>query len=285
MYKVLKNKKISPNSFLMEIKAQDIINKAMPGQFIILMTKEDSERIPLTIYDIDKKNGTLSLIYQVVGASTEELSYVTNEIFAITGPLGKPNEICANPEEYKNKKIVYVAGGVGIAPVYPQVKYLKDHGYNIDVIYGSRNAQLLLIRDKIEKAARKVFYATDDGSFGQKGFVTDILEKNINNYDICVAIGPMMMMKNVCELTKKYNLKTIVSMNPLMVDGSGMCGACRCEIEGKPKFACIDGPEFDGHKVNFDLAMKRMNIYKEEEQELLNKMRNSIVSEQERSND
>ena len=279
MYKVLKNKKISPNSYLMEIEAEDIIKNALPGQFVILMTKEDSERIPLTIYDIDDKRKTVSVIYQVIGASTEEMTKIKDEIFAITGPLGKPNEMCADPEEYKGKRIVYVAGGVGIAPVYPQVKYLKEKGFDIDVIYGSRNAQLLLIRDKIEKVAKKIRYATDDGSFGKKGFVTDILEKHINDYDICVAIGPMIMMKNVAELTKKYNLKTIVSMNPLMVDGSGMCGACRCEIEGKPKFACIDGPEFDGHKVNFDLAMKRMNIYKEEEHELLEKMKKSLKAE------
>ena len=279
MYKVLKNEKISPNSYLMEIEAEDIIKNALPGQFVILMTKEDSERIPLTIYDIDDKRKTVSVIYQVIGASTEEMTKIKDEIFAITGPLGKPNEKCADPEEYKGKRIVYVAGGVGIAPVYPQVKYLKEKGFDIDVIYGSRNAQLLLIRDKIEKVAKKIRYATDDGSFGKKGFVTDILEKHINDYDICVAIGPMIMMKNVAELTKKYNLKTIVSMNPLMVDGSGMCGACRCEIEGKPKFACIDGPEFDGHKVNFDLAMKRMNIYKEEEQDLLEKMRKNLKAE------
>lgn len=279
MYKVIKNERISPNSYLMEIKAQDVINKALPGQFVILMAKEDSERIPLTIYDIDRKQGILSVIYQVVGASTEEMTKIKDELFAVTGPLGKPNEICANPENYKGKKIVYVAGGVGIAPVYPQVKYLKEKGFDVEVIYGARNAELLLIRNKIEKVAKKVRYATDDGSFGQKGFVTNILEDNIKNYDICVAIGPLIMMKNVAELTKKYNLKTIVSMNPLMVDGSGMCGACRCEIEGKPKFACIDGPEFDGHKVNFDLALKRMNIYKNEEEKLYKKMKKFLISE------
>lgn len=278
MYKVLKNERISPNSYLMEIKAQDVINKALPGQFVILMTKEDSERIPLTIYDIDRKKGILSVIYQVIGASTEEMTTIKDEIFAVTGPLGKPNEICADPEKYKGKRIVYVAGGVGIAPVYPQVKYLKEKGFDVDVIYGSRSAELLLIRDKIEKVARKIRYATDDGSFGQKGFVTDVLEKHIKDYDICIAIGPLIMMKNIADLTRKYKLRTIVSMNPLMVDGSGMCGACRCEIEGKPKFACIDGPEFDGHKVNFDLALKRMNIYKEEEQELYKKMKKFLVS-------
>ena len=276
MYKILKNEKISPNSYLMEVVAPEAIRNVMPGQFVIVMGKEDSERIPLTIYDYDQETGVLSLIYQVIGASTEELSTLTDEIFAVVGPLGKGNEICSNPEEFKGKRIVYVAGGVGIAPVYPQVKHLKARGFDIDIIYGSREKDLLLIRDKAEAVAKNVYYATDDGSFGEKGFVTTILEREIGNYDICVAIGPIIMMKNVADVTKKYNVKTIVSMNPLMVDGSGMCGACRCEIEGKPKFACIDGPEFDGHKVNYDLAMKRMNIYKEEEKEKWEQMKKSL---------
>lgn len=269
MYKILRNEKISESSYLLTIKCPIVIKNAMPGQFIIVMSKEDSERIPLTIYDYNLDNGTLDLIYQVVGASTKELSENKDAVFAITGPLGKPNEICKNYEEYKGKGIVYVAGGVGIAPVYPQVKYLKEKGFIIDVIYGARSKDLLLIKDKIEHVASKVYYVTDDGTYGEKGFVTDVLKKHINEYDICVAIGPVIMMKNVAELTKEYNLKTIVSMNPIMVDGTGMCGACRCEVEGKPKFACIDGPEFDGHKINFDIALKRMNIYKKEEKELI----------------
>lgn len=269
MYKILRNEKISKSSYLLTIKCPIVIKNAMPGQFIIVMSKEDSERIPLTIYDYNLENGTLDLIYQVVGASTKEISENKDAVFAITGPLGKPNEICKNYEEYKGKRIVYVAGGVGIAPVYPQVKYLKEKGFIIDVIYGARSKDLLLIKDKIEQVASKVYYVTDDGTYGEKGFVTDVLKQHINEYDICVAIGPVIMMKNVAELTKEYNLKTIVSMNPIMVDGTGMCGACRCEVEGKPKFACIDGPEFDGHKINFDIALKRMNIYKKEEEELI----------------
>ncbi len=269
MYKILRNEKISKSSYLLTIKCPIVIKNDMPGQFIIVMSKEDSERIPLTIYDYNLENGTLDLIYQVVGASTKELSENKDAVFAITGPLGKPNEICKNYEEYKGKRIVYVAGGVGIAPVYPQVKYLKEKGFIIDVIYGARSKDLLLIKDKIEQVASKVYYVTDDGTYGEKGFVTDVLKQHINEYDICVAIGPVIMMKNVAELTKEYNLKTIVSMNPIMVDGTGMCGACRCEVEGKPKFACIDGPEFDGHKINFDIALKRMNIYKKEEEELI----------------
>lgn len=281
MYKIIYNKKISSNSYEMAIVAPMVVEKAIPGQFVIVMTKEDSERIPLTIYDYDKDKGILYIIYQVVGASTEELSYAAKEIFSVAGPLGNPNEICASPEKYKDKRIVYVAGGVGIAPIYPQVKYLHDKGFKIDIIYGARSADLLLIRQKVEKVANKIRYATDDGSFGTKGFVTDILEKYINDYDICVTIGPVIMMKNVAELTKKYKLKTIVSMNPLMVDGSGMCGACRCEVDGKPRFACIHGPEFDGHKVNFDLAMKRMNVYKEEEKLKWEEMKKHLSKEQE----
>ena len=273
MYKVISNKKISDNSYEMILNAPLVIEKCIPGQFVIVMGKEDSERIPLTIYDYNKERGELSLIYQVVGASTEELSTIKDKLYSVAGPLGNPNEICLNTEDFKNKRICYIAGGVGIAPVYPQVKYLKEKGLNVDVIYGARSANLLLIRDKIEKVAHKMRYATDDGSFGTKGFVTDILEKNIKDYDIVVAIGPVIMMKNVAELTKKHNIKTIVSMNPLMVDGSGMCGACRCEVDGKPKFACIHGPEFDGHKVNFDIALKRMNIYKEEEYEKFEQMK------------
>lgn len=271
MYKILKNEKINKNSYLLSIKCPIVIKKALPGQFVIIMSQEDSERIPLTIYDYNLEDGILNLIYQVVGASTKELSENKEEIFALTGPLGNPNEICKNPDNYQNKRIVYVAGGVGIAPVYPQVKYLKEKGFNIDVIYGARSKDLLIIKEKIEKVASKVYYTTDDGTYGEKGFVTDVLKKHINEYDICVAIGPVIMMKNVSELTKKYNLKTIVSMNPIMVDGTGMCGACRCEVEGKPKFACIDGPEFDGHKIDFDIALKRLNIYKEEEEKLKNR--------------
>ena len=267
MYKVLENRKLKGNSYLMVVEAPLLIKNALPGQFVIVMAYPDSERIPLTIYDYDKESGCVSLIYQVVGASTDELTTIDKELFSIAGPLGNANEICKNPEEYRNRRIVYVAGGVGIAPVYPQVKYLKNCGFDVDVIYGARSADLFLIRDKIEKVARKVRYATDDGSFGTKGFVTDVLEKYHEDYDLCVAIGPVIMMKNVCDLTKKYGMQTIVSMNPLMVDGSGMCGACRCEVDGKPKFACIHGPEFDGHKVDFSLALKRMSIYKEEEKE------------------
>ena len=279
MYKIYYNKKISSNSYEMKIKAPLVVKNCLPGQFVIVMAHEDSERIPLTIYDYDSEKGILKVIYQVIGASTEELTTIKDELFSVSGPLGNANEICANPKEFKGKRICYVAGGVGIAPVYPQLKYLTERGFKIDVIYGSRNVDLLLIRKETEKLVNKISYATDDGSFGTKGFVTDILEKRIKDYDIVVAIGPVIMMKNVCTLTKKHNIPTIVSMNPLMVDGSGMCGACRCEVDGKPRFACIHGPEFDGHKVDFDLAMKRMNIYKEEEAIKWEEMKKRLAKE------
>ena len=274
MYKVIYNKKISENAYEMLVEAKDVVMSTMPGQFVIVMANINSERIPLTIYDYDKKLGHLYLIYQVVGASTLELTKIKDNLFSVTGPLGHPNEICMNIDEYKDKKILYIAGGVGIAPVYPQVKYLKENNLNVDIIYGARSKDLLLIQDKIEKLTN-VMYATDDGSYGIKGYVTDILKDKINDYDIVVAIGPVIMMKNVCDITKKNNVKTIVSMNPIMVDGSGMCGACRCIVDGKPKFACIDGPEFDGAKVDFDLALKRMNIYKEEEKIKYEEMMNN----------
>ena len=276
MYKIIYNKKINSNSYEMKVVAPLVIKKCLPGQFVLVMCKENSERIPLTIYDYDKEEGMLYLIYQVVGASTLELSYQSDSLYSVTGPLGNPNEICKNLEIYKDKRIVYVAGGVGIAPVYPQVKYLHEHGFSVDIIYGARNKDLFLIQDKIESVANNVYYATDDGSFGMKGFVTNVLEDHINDYDICVSIGPVIMMKNVSLLTKKYNLKTIVSMNPLMVDGSGMCGACRCMVDGKPKFACIHGPEFDGHKIDFDLVIQRLNTYKEEEKIKLEKMKQEL---------
>lgn len=274
MYKVILNEKISKDSYLIGIEDKNIIKNFIPGQFCIVMASENSERIPLTIYDYEK-SGIVYLIYQVIGASTLELSMVKDNIYSLAGPLGKPSELCLNYQDYINKKIVYVAGGVGIAPVYPQVKYLKDKGISVDIIYGARNKDLLLIRDKIENIAR-ITYTTDDGSFGIHGNVCDALSKVIKKYDYCVAIGPVIMMKYVCELTKKHHLKTIVSMNPIMVDGSGMCGACRCMIDGKMKFACTEGPEFDGHLVDFESALKRLNIYKEEEKDKLSLMEKKL---------
>ena len=276
MYKVIYNKKINDNSYEILINAPLITKNALPGQFVTVMAHDDSEKIPISIYDMDKEKGNVYLIYQVIGGSTLELSYVKDSLFSISGPLGKPGLVCNDLERIKNKKIIYIGGGIGIAPVYNQVKYLHDLGIKVDVIYGARNEEAMIIRDNIESVSNKVMYATDDGSYGIKGFVTTILEDVIDDYDLCVAIGPVIMMKSVCELTKKHNVETIVSMNPIMIDGTGMCGACRCKVDGKMKFACIDGPEFDGHKVDFDLALKRMNIYKEEEKEKLALMKERL---------
>ena len=276
MYKVLYNKKISKNTYEMAVVCSHVINNSLPGQFAIVMAFEDSERIPLTIYDIDKEKGILYLIYQVVGASTYELSFVKKELFSVSGPLGNPNKICKNPVEFQNRKILYIAGGVGIAPVYPQVSYLSKLGFKIDVIYGAKSKELFIIKDKIEKVSNKVFYVSDDGSYGKKGNVVDILKTKYKNYDLIVCIGSVIMMKYVCDFAKEHNIETIVSMNPVMVDGSGMCGACRCSVNGEVKFACIHGPEFDGLKVDFDSAIKRLNTYKEEELIKLQEMKERL---------
>lgn len=272
MYKVVKNDKISNNIFHMVIEDNGKCKNYIPGQFVIVMSNMDSERIPLTIYDYDAYLNQIHLIYQVVGASTLELSRITDNIFSLVGPLGNPSEICMNPEEYIDKKVLYIAGGVGIAPVYPQIKCLKEHGFDIDLIYGVKSKDFIIIDDKIKSVCRNIYYTSDDGSIGFKGNVVDYLKKIKDNYNYIVCIGPVIMMKNVSEYTKELGIKTIVSMNPIMVDGTGMCGACRCKVDGKTKFACIDGPEFDGALVDFDIALKRMNIYIEEEKEAMNRM-------------
>lgn len=272
MYKVVKNDKISKNIFHMVIEDNGKCKNYIPGQFVIVMSNMDSERIPLTIYDYDAYLNQIHLIYQVVGASTLELSRITNNIFSLVGPLGNPSEICMNPEEYKDKKVLYIAGGVGIAPIYPQIKCLKEHGFDIDLIYGVKSKDFIIIDDKIKSVCHNIYYTSDDGSIGFKGNVVDYLKEIKDNYNYIVCIGSVIMMKNVSEYTKELGIKTIVSMNPIMVDGTGMCGACRCKVDGKTKFACIDGPEFDGALVDFDIALKRMNIYIEEEKEAMNRM-------------
>ncbi|MBR1717896.1 MAG: sulfide/dihydroorotate dehydrogenase-like FAD/NAD-binding protein [Bacilli bacterium] len=272
MYKVVKNDKISNNIFHMVIEDNGKCKNYIPGQFVIVMSNMDSERIPLTIYDYDAYLNQIHLIYQVVGASTLELSRITDNIFSLVGPLGNPSEICMSPEKYKDKKVLYIAGGVGIAPVYPQIKHLKEQGFDIDLIYGVKSKDFIIIDDKIKSVCRNIYYTSDDGSIGFKGNVVDYLKKIKDNYNYIVCIGPVIMMKNVSEYTKELGIKTIVSMNPIMVDGTGMCGACRCKVDGKTKFACIDGPEFDGAYIDFDIALKRMNIYIEEEKEAMNRM-------------
>ena len=262
MYKVLKNELIAENIYELDVLAPLVVNKCLPGEFVMVMSYETSERIPLTIYDYDKNTGILKMIYQVVGASTLELTSVENEIFSVVGPLGNPSDLVVNIDEWKDKKILFVAGGVGIAPVYPQIKYLKENGIYVDCIYGVKNEKYLILEEEVEKLCENFYITTDDGSKGFSGMVTDCMKSLDKHYDKCVAIGPVIMMKYVSLVTKDLNISTTVSMNPIMVDGTGMCGACRLIVDGEVKFACVDGPEFDGHKVDFDAAIKRMNIYK-----------------------
>ena len=264
MYRVRKNECIGKDVYLLEVEAPLVVKKCLPGQFVIVMAYEPSERIPLTIYDYDRETGILSLIYQVIGASTMELTEVTDSLFSVAGPLGNPSELMEN-DDILDKKILFVAGGVGIAPVYPQAKYLTSRGVDVDIIYGARTKDIIVIEEETKKVCNNLYITTDDGSYGNQGNVTDMMKKLDKKYDYCVAIGPVIMMKFVALYTKELGIKTIVSMNPIMVDGTGMCGACRLLVDGKVKFACVDGPEFDGHKVDFDNALKRMSIYKTEE--------------------
>lgn len=261
MYKVVTNKCIVEGIYLLEVEAPLIVNKALPGQFVIVMSSKNSERIPLTIYKCDKDSNMISMIYQVVGASTLELTKVKSEMYSIVGPLGKPSELAVDVDSYKGKHVLFVAGGVGIAPIMATLSYMASRGVVCDLIYGAKTKSVIILKDEIKTYAKNATFTTDDGSFGIKGNVVDAMS-DLSKYDVCLVIGPVVMMKYVSIRTKEDNLKTIVSMNPIMVDGTGMCGACRLVVDGKVLFACVDGPEFDGHKVDFDLAIKRMNIYK-----------------------
>lgn len=272
MYKIMKKERLAGNIYLMDIYAPRVAKSAEPGQFVILKVNERGERIPLTICDYDKDKGTVTVVVQVMGSSTEEMiEFKEGESYQdFVGPLGQPSEMVNEPlDELKKEKILFIAGGVGTAPVYPQVKWLNSRGIKADVIIGAKNKDLIILKEEMEKIAGNVYVATDDGSYGFKGLVTDLLKKLVNEegkkYDRVIAIGPMIMMKFVCLLTKELGIKTIVSLNPIMVDGTGMCGACRVTVGGEVKFACVDGPEFDGHLVNFDEAMRRQTMYKTEE--------------------
>lgn len=271
MYKIKRRESLSENIFLIDVSAPRVAEKCLPGQFVIVRADEKGERIPLTICDYNRENGTVTLVVQIVGASTLKLSRLKENdgVEDIVGPLGVPSEIVTADDEFlKNKNIVFVAGGVGTAPVYPQVKYLSERGYKFDVIIGAKSKNIVILEDEMKRYAKNVYVCTDDGSYGFKGLVTDKLSELTENgekYDICVAIGPVIMMKFVSKLTEKLGIDQIVSMNPVMVDGTGMCGACRLTVGNEVKFACVDGPEFDGHKVDFDECMKRMTLYKTEE--------------------
>jgi ferredoxin--NADP+ reductase len=269
MYKIVKKKELTENIFLMDIEAPRVAKSAKPGQFIIIKNNEKGERIPLTIANYNKEQGTVSIVFQAVGKSTNELAeYEEGEYVAdFVGPLGQPSEfIQEDLEELKKKKIIFVAGGVGAAPVYPQVKWMHEHGIDTDVILGSRTKDLLIFEDDLKKVAGNLYVATDDGSYGFNGRVTDCLTDLVKNqgkkYDHAIVIGPMIMMKFMSMLTKELEIPTTVSLNPIMVDGTGMCGACRVTVGGKVKFACVDGPEFDGHLVNYDESMRRQAMFK-----------------------
>ena len=271
MYKIKRRESLSENILLIDVSAPRVAEKCLPGQFVIVRADEKGERIPLTICDYNRENGTVTLVVQIVGASTLKLSRLNENdgVEDIVGPLGVPSEIVTADDEFlKNKNIVFVAGGVGTAPVYPQVKYLSERGYKFDVIIGAKSKNIVILEDEMKRYAKNVYVCTDDGSYGFKGLVTDKLSELTESgekYDICVAIGPVIMMKFVSKLTEKLGIEQIVSMNPVMVDGTGMCGACRLTVGNEVKFACVDGPEFDGHKVDFDECMKRMTLYKTEE--------------------
>ena len=268
MYKILEAKELTANIFSMVVEAERVAKSCEPGQFVIVRTDADAERIPLTICDYDREKGTVTIVFQIVGAGTQYMSSLKagDAFHDFVGPLGCPSEfVKENIEELKKKSILFVAGGVGTAPVYPQVKWLHEHGVAADVIVGAKTKDILILEDEMKAVAGNLYVTTDDGSYGRSGMVTQTITDLINegkHYDVCVAIGPMIMMKFVCKLTKELNLSTVVSLNPIMVDGTGMCGACRVTIGDEVKFACVDGPEFDGHLVNFDEAMKRQQIYK-----------------------
>ena len=262
MYRIVKKRVLNPTVSLMEIEAPAVARKAEPGQFIILRVDEEGERIPLTIADFNREKGTVTIIYQVVGATTEKLNHKEEGQFLqdFVGPLGRATETEGL------KRVAVVGGGVGTAIAYPVAKKLHDVGCHVDLIVGFRSKDLVILEDEFKAASTNLIIGTDDGSYGKKALVTDLLKEQIEagaQYDRVITIGPVIMMKFVCQLTKQYNIPTVVSMNPIMIDGTGMCGGCRLSVGGETKFACVDGPEFDGHKVDFDEAMARGAMYKD----------------------
>ncbi|ROR30657.1 ferredoxin--NADP+ reductase [Mobilisporobacter senegalensis] len=280
MFKILKKEYLADNIILMDIEAPKVAKSCYPGQFVIVKTDEKGERIPLTICDYDREAGSVTIVFQTLGSSTQKMAaYNEGDSFRdFSGPLGCKSELCTESrEELQKKKILFVAGGVGTAPVYPQVKWMKENGYDVDCVIGARNKDLIILEDAMKEYAKNVYVATDDGSYGFKGNVNDKIKDLVQNegkeYNLVIAIGPVIMMKFVSLLTKELGIPTIVSMNPIMVDGTGMCGACRLTVGGEVKFACVDGPEFDGHLVNFDESIKRQQMYKSEEGRAILKQR------------
>lgn len=266
MFKIVKKQVLNPTVSLIEVEAPYIAKKAEPGQFIILRIDEKGERVPFTVADFDREKGTITVIFQIVGQTTQRLSELNEGDFIqdFVGPLGVASKFDGV------KKVAVIGGGLGTAIAYPQAKKLHSMGVEVDMINGFRNKDLIIIEDLCAAACDNLYTMTDDGSNGNKGFVTAKLEELIKvgrGYDMVIAIGPLVMMKAVCDLTKKYDIKTIVSMNPIMIDGTGMCGGCRVIVGGETKFACVDGPDFDAHEVDFDSLIKRAAFYKEEQDE------------------
>ena len=261
MYKIVRKKALNPTVTLMDIEAPAVAKKAEPGQFIILRTDENGERIPLTVADFDREKGTVTIIFQIVGATTEKLNHMNEGecLHDFAGPLGR----ATHTEGLK--KVAVVGGGVGCAIAYPVAKKLHQVGCEVHSIVGFRNKDLVILEDELKACSAKLCMMTDDGSYGTKGLVTNALKELIDSgeqYDEVIAIGPLIMMKFVAATTKEYGIKTVVSMNPIMIDGTGMCGGCRLSVGGETKFACVDGPEFDGHLVDFDEAKRRSTMYK-----------------------
>lgn len=266
MYEILKKQELNETTTLLRLFAPKIAAKALPGQFVIVRTGELGERIPLTIEDYDRQAGTIQIVFQKVGAGTMLLGALNegDSVTDVAGPLGVPTHL----DGYR--KVAVVGGGVGCAIAYPQAKYLHEQGTPVDLIAGFRNKDIIILEEEMRAASDRLFLATDDGSNGCKGFVTDLLREQIEagaDYDRVIAIGPVPMMRAVSNLTKEYNIPTTVSLNPIMIDGTGMCGGCRVTVGGKVKFACVDGPDFDGHEVDFDELMKRNGSYREQEAE------------------
>ena len=265
MARILRKRRLNPTVTLMEVSAPLIAKKALPGQFIILRVDEDGERIPLTIADFDRAAGSVTIIFQKVGFTTELLDSLEegDDILDFVGPLGRPTEVG------DARKVAVIGGGVGCAIAYPQAKYLHQQGVSVDVIAGFRSRDIVILEEEFRSACDRFYLTTDDGSYGEKGLVTEKLQALIDEgtrYDLVIAIGPIPMMKFVCKTTEPYGIKTLVSLNPIMIDGTGMCGGCRVTVGGKMKFACVDGPDFDGHEVDFDEAMHRGTMYRDFEQ-------------------
>ena len=285
MFEITRKELLGPKVYRMDITAPRVAERAMPGQFLIVRADADGERIPLTICDDDKEKGQITIVFQTVGAETTRMAELeVGERFAdVVGPLGNPSDLVDIPlEELRQKKLLFIAGGVGTAPVYHQLKWLHENGVDADCIQGARSKDILILEDEMNAVTGNLYFATDDGSYGIHGNVCVALQQLYDEgkrYDHCVVIGPMIMMKFACALTKKLGIPTAASMNTIMVDGTGMCGACRLMVGGKVKFACVDGPEFDGWEIDFDQAMQRSRLYKTEEGRLMLKLQEGDTHE------